>query len=508
MASADFEELRAKVAKISDKRALVACNAELCAGASLRLSALVEAVEARSDEDKQAAVAVLILPAREFLDMLRAQSHNRFSLYWLAWSQRLVTTVWKVHEKVSDAIDKLGLNLDTPATDWSELVLAGRRVQQERLAEMFIDINRVIKEAPPTKIKETLEFMKNQLTLRFDTTVAQEERHGALDAAALTQMQPEMAELMMSTFNRILTAIDLAGAYDWFLPKECIDRGAKIGNGTFGSVYKATQTLERTGEKRVVALKTLDINIANVDEDATFSREIEAWVNLAIHKHILRLFGANHTSRPKFFVMEYASEGNLEAFFNDESNRKFVWHFLGQAAEGLKALHSGERPVEHGALKTNNMLLARDDSGELVVKISDFGMSVIRVESVSVSKHAQSDKSLWRAPERFKNSTETTDFRKADIYCLGLCVIDAATGEPPFAGLDAEEIVGSKIDDLRVPTPENGFSADEWEFVDKMCDPNPALRPNLDEIIAGMVELDKIRQAKWPTGFLDPASIA
>lgn len=152
-----------------------------------------------------------------------------------------------------------------------------------------------------------------------------------------------------------------------------------------------------------------------------------------------------------------------------------------------------------------NILLTRPEGGndaQLVVKLDDFSMAAMRAELISVNINAVG-KTVWpkepgdlvqnKAPERLMGSREPVDFRRSDIYSLGLCIIEAGTGESSFVMMDDEEIIASKLSFEPIERPGESFSDREWALVASMCDNNPMNRPDLAYIIEEMTQLDWIR---------------
>jgi serine/threonine protein kinase len=195
-------------------------------------------------------------------------------------------------------------------------------------------------------------------------------------------------------------------------------------------------------------------------------------------------------------MTEYATEGNCDDFFTKSEESEPTASCSGSSSSRLPPtrfhfLHDNN--VEHGGLKTTNLLVTRED-GKLVAMVSDFGMAVVRTESVSVSFHARSEMVRWKAPERLVQATDAVDFRRADTYSLGLCLCDAASGDVPYGLKDDDEIITSKLNSEPIERPDGAFTDDEWALVSRMIDNNPVNRPSLDEAIARMSELDVIRQ--------------
>lgn len=191
------------------------------------------------------------------------------------------------------------------------------------------------------------------------------------------------------------------------------------------------------------------------------------------------MFGANHTSKPKFFVFENADGGNLAQFFAGGQNRDQPWGKFGQVAEALEYMHN-ER-VEHGGLKCCSILLTEDG----VVKLPDKGQQRWLSEF-----EQQQPICRWMAPELLRETAQPCDFRMSDVFSLGLCVIEAVTGEIPYGLLSDDEVEEVKISGARVERPCDGFTDEEWELVSRMTAYDPDDRPSARELVKMMASLD------------------
>jgi len=148
--------------------------------------------------------------------------------------------------------------------------------------------------------------------------------------------------------------------------------------------------------------------------------------------------------------------------------------------------------VEHGGLTCSNILLTWPDGGDvsqLVVNQSNITISRIPFENTKLSDYRH-HMGRYKAPERLAQAIRT-DFSLADTYSLGLCIIVAATGEPPFGVLGDDEVIDLKLRAVPIERPEEEFTDAEWDLVASMCDNDPLKRPSLDVVIEKMEELDR-----------------
>lgn len=147
----------------------------------------------------------------------------------------------------------------------------------------------------------------------------------------------------------------------------------ELGEGAFGKVYKGE--LKTKSGKVFVAVKSLKEN-ASAKTLADFQREIELISELK-HPNIICLLGVVVKQEPMCMLFEFMSEGDLHEFLiaNSPNNDgrgltqiQFL-HIAIQIAQGMEYL--SENHYVHRDLAARNCLVSKD----LVVKISDFGLS-------------------------------------------------------------------------------------------------------------------------------------
>jgi hypothetical protein len=148
----------------------------------------------------------------------------------------------------------------------------------------------------------------------------------------------------------------------------------EIGRGDMGAVYLAVE--EATGDNR--ALKIV-IPRAALSEEARklFLREATEQGKL-VHPRIVRAHSLRET-RPGVFclVMEHVDGPSAEDLLAREGRPglapQLAASIVAQALEGLGAAH--QAGVVHRDVKEANLLVARDASGDVAVKLSDLGLA-------------------------------------------------------------------------------------------------------------------------------------
>jgi len=217
----------------------------------------------------------------------------------------------------------------------------------------------------------------------------------------------------------------------------------KIGEGTYGVVYKASD--KATGE--IVALKKIRLEAEDEGIPSTAIREISLLKELQ-HPNIVRLYDVVHTERRLTLVFEYLDqdlkkyldicEGGLET--------TILKSFLYQLLCGVAFCHTHR--VLHRDLKPQNLLINRE--GKL--KLADFGLA--RAFGIPVRSYTHEVVTLWyRAPDVLMGSR--TYSTPVDIWSVGCIFAEMATSKPLFAGTSESDQLKRIFKTLGTPTQQN-----------------------------------------------------
>ncbi len=204
----------------------------------------------------------------------------------------------------------------------------------------------------------------------------------------------------------------------------------KIGEGTYGIVYKAEDRV--TGE--IVALKRIRLD-ATDDEGipGTAIREIALLKELQ-HPNIVRMFDVEHTEKKLTLVFEYLDQDlkkHLDQVQGGLESAKTA-SFMCQLCRGIDACHAAK--VLHRDLKPQNVLINRE--GEL--KLADFGLA--RAFGIPVRAFTHEVVTLWyRAPDVLMGNRRYST--QVDIWALGCIFAEMHSGRPLFPGAnDADQL--------------------------------------------------------------------
>lgn len=303
-----------------------------------------------------------------------------------------------------------------------------------------------------------------------------------------------------------------------------------IGKGNFGDVFKAiylpTVNLSVFPEeflKKMMAYE-YDINILNFldylkddyfvaikiinleetdDEIDILCQEIQFLTTLQSERkecqNIVKYYKTFINGEKMWIVMEFCGGGSVydlikhlpmqltEKVKMDHLSEAQISHIASEVINGLIILH--ENGNVHRDIKLANILLTKDGK----IKLSDFGVSG-KLNNTLKKRETFVGTPYWMAPEVILNGYKNLKTgekhngydEKADIWSLGITIIELVNKKPPLIEHDPMQIV-SQIPDLDPPSLKNNAS---WKcskhlvsFVSDCLKKNPEKRSNGNELL-------------------------
>lgn len=206
----------------------------------------------------------------------------------------------------------------------------------------------------------------------------------------------------------------------------------QLGAGGMSRVYRADDLRHH----RQVAIKVLDPEVSAALGTERFRSEIRTTAALQ-HPHIVPLFDSGTADGQLFFVMPLVEGETLRARIKRETQLP-VSDAVRIAVEVASALdYAHRRGVVHRDIKPANILM---HEGRALV--ADFGIARA-MHSPDVARITKPGTSLgtpqYMSPEQARGEQDIT--AQSDIYSLGAVTYEMFTGQPPFTGVTAQQIV-------------------------------------------------------------------
>jgi serine/threonine-protein kinase len=219
----------------------------------------------------------------------------------------------------------------------------------------------------------------------------------------------------------------------------------RLGEGGMATVYLA----EDVKHDRKVALKVLKPELAAVLGADRFVQEIKTTASLQ-HPNILPLFDSGEVEGFLYYVMPYIEGETLREKLNRETQLGIdeAVKIATEVADALDAAH--QRGVIHRDIKPENILL---HSGRPMV--ADFGIA-LAVSAAAGGRMTETGLSLgtphYMSPEQATAEKDIT--HRSDVYSLGSVLYEMLTGEPPYMGNSAQQIIMKIVTDTPRPVTE------------------------------------------------------
>jgi serine/threonine protein kinase len=247
-----------------------------------------------------------------------------------------------------------------------------------------------------------------------------------------------------------------------------------LGEGSFGAVYRAIHKASNA----VVAVKIIPHG-PNDSESDKIKSEIDI-LSRCDSPYIVGYFECfiKPPSRKQpgemWIVMEYCEGGSMSDLIEAGGGAGFtmpedcIRAVCASIVLGLEYLH-GVANVCHRDVKCGNVLLTNDGH----VKLADFGVSAELTNTLNKRKTIVGSP-FWMAPEVIRESHYDG---RADVWSLGITVIEMAEGAPPHCNLHALRAI-FVIPTKPAPTladPDN-WSPEMLDFVRCCCQKDPSQR--------------------------------
>jgi serine/threonine-protein kinase len=249
---------------------------------------------------------------------------------------------------------------------------------------------------------------------------------------------------------------------------------APLGTGSSAQVYLADDVRLR----RRVAVKLLHAALA---EDESFLRRFRAEAQAAAalsHPNIVAVYDWGDDDGTPYIVTEYLSGGTLRSVL-DDGGRLTPSQALMVGLETTRALeYAHRRGFVHRDVKPANLMFGEE--GRL--RVADFGLARALAEAAwTEPQGAVLGTARYASPEQAQG--EAVDGR-ADVYSLGLVLIEAVTGSVPFTADTTIATLMARVGKA-VPVPDE--LGPLQKPLQRAGQPLPADRPDAGELAIALM---------------------
>ncbi|CAG2170687.1 unnamed protein product [Oppiella nova] len=255
-------------------------------------------------------------------------------------------------------------------------------------------------------------------------------------------------------------------------PEEVFDILCKLGEGSYGSVYKALH--KESGQVLAIKQVPVESDLGEIIKEISIMQQCDS-------PYVVRYYGSYFKERKSstfefikgsdlWIVMEYCGGGSVSDIMRMRKKtltEDEISTILRDTLLGLEYLH--QRRKIHRDIKAGNILL----NSEGHAKLADFGVAGQLTDTMA-KRNTVIGTPFWMAPEVIQ---EIGYDCLADIWSLGITALEMAEGKPPYGDIHPMRAI------FMIPTkpPPSFRDPDRWssefiDFVQKCLVKNPEQR--------------------------------
>ncbi|KAF8597274.1 kinase-like protein [Ceratobasidium sp. AG-I] len=202
-----------------------------------------------------------------------------------------------------------------------------------------------------------------------------------------------------------------------------------VATGGLADIYNATLS-----SGAIVAIKRMRSGfIGEGKATKRTARELHTWSRLR-HNNILEILGLAVFGGKLAMISPWMSKGNVMHYIE---NHPYLDKYS-LVVEAVVYLH--QMDVVHGDLKGDNVLVSDDGT----LKLTDFGLTIMHELHVRFSTTEPGGGTYrWMAPELGQD--ESSRSKEADIYALGMTMLQLFTGQIPFPEIRSDMVIINEV---------------------------------------------------------------
>ncbi|EFX80950.1 hypothetical protein DAPPUDRAFT_211626 [Daphnia pulex] len=251
-------------------------------------------------------------------------------------------------------------------------------------------------------------------------------------------------------------------------PEEVFDIICKLGEGSYGSVYKALH--KESGQVLAIKQVPVDTDLQEIIKEISIMQQCDS-------PYVVKYYGSYFKNTDLWIVMEYCGAGSVSDIMRLRKktlSEVEIATVLLDTLRGLEYLHL--RRKIHRDIKAGNILL----NSEGHAKLADFGVAGQLTDTMA-KRNTVIGTPFWMAPEVIQ---EIGYDCVADIWSLGITALEMAEGKPPYGDIHPMRAI------FMIPTkpPPSFREPDQWspefiDFVSRCLVKNPDERATATELL-------------------------
>jgi eukaryotic-like serine/threonine-protein kinase len=204
----------------------------------------------------------------------------------------------------------------------------------------------------------------------------------------------------------------------------------EIATSNFSSVFLARS--ERLRRNVVLKVMNRGTSARELDDAERFQREYEIISSIA-HRAIAEIYDFGALPQHQYLAMEYIPCGDLRDRLRNPLSIDESLYYLRSIAEALRVIHVFG--ILHRDLKPANVMLREDNSPVLI----DFGLARRSLDEAGTTSAGQVLGSpYYISPEQSQGLRVDA---RTDLYSLGVMFYEMLTGQRPYSGKSAMDIM-------------------------------------------------------------------